>query len=209
MSKSSLFLRGHFDRLCSSTLGRNTLWALAGYGLRLVIQSCYFVVIARCLGPGQYGGFVAATALANIIAPFSGMGSGNLLIKNVAHNKNLFPEYWGNGLLVTLVSGMALVGFVVLSSVALLPRSIPVFAIFCIAVSDLVVQFVEVAAFAFQAFEMLSKNAHLNVLIIYDSTGRNRRSCTDVAAPDHRSLVSGVSCRIDSCGIGGHCLGDA
>ena len=109
---------------------------------------------------------MAATALTNIIAPFVGMGSGNLLIKNVAKNKSLFAEYWGNGLLVTLVSGIALVGFVILSSIALLPHTIPVFAILCISVSDLIiVKFVEMAAFAFQAFEMLSRNAHLNVLI--------------------------------------------
>ncbi len=166
LSKITLHVKKRSASLFSTTLGRNTLWALAGYGLRLVIQSVYFVIIARCLGPGQYGGFVAATALVNIIAPFSGMGSGNLLIKNVTQNKSLFAVYWGNGLLVTLITGMVLVGFVVLSSVALLPRTIPLFAILCISVSDLVVvQFVEVAAFAFQAFEMLSRNAHLNVLI--------------------------------------------
>jgi O-antigen/teichoic acid export membrane protein len=150
----------------SSPLARNTLWAMGGYGLRLAIQAVYFVVIARCLGPQQYGGFVAVTALANLISPFVGMGTGNLLVKNVARDKSLFAEYWGNGLVVNLVLGLAVVAFVVLASVALLPHSIPVFAILCICISDLIaVKFLEMAAYAFQAFEMLSRNAHLNVLV--------------------------------------------
>src|SRR5580700_1395377 len=94
----------------SSSLAQNTLWALAGYGTRLLIQAAYFIVIARSLGPGQYGGFVAATALANLISPFVGLGGGNLLIKNVARNRELFGEYWGNTLLVTVGSGLLLVG---------------------------------------------------------------------------------------------------
>ncbi len=160
------FLHRTLAEKSSSSLAQNTLWALAGYGTRLLIQAAYFVVIARSLGPGQYGGFVAATALTNLIAPFVGLGSGNLLVKHVARDKKHFPECWGNGLLVTLASGLALVGFVILLSVAVLPKSIPLFAILCISVSDLiVVKFVEMAAYAFQAFEMLSKNAHLNVLI--------------------------------------------
>ena len=159
-------LRDRFADGLSSPLAQNTLWALGGYGLRLVIQAAYFIVIARSLGPGQYGGFVAATALANLISPFVGWGAGNLLIKNVARNRSLFGEYWGNGLVVTLGSGLLLVGFVILLSALILPHSIPMLAIVCISVSDLIfVKFIDLAAFAFQSFEMLSKNAHLNVLI--------------------------------------------
>jgi len=166
VEKTSQYVRVRIANRFSSSLAQNTLWALGGYGVRLVIQAAYFIVIVRYLGPGRYGGFVAATALTNLIAPFVGMGSGNLLVKNVARRKSLFPQCWGNGLAITLLSGVGLVGFVILASIAVLPRSIPVFVILCISVSDLVaVKFVELAAFAFQAFEMLSENAHLNVLI--------------------------------------------
>ncbi len=159
-------VRERFAESFSGSLAQNTLWALSGYGLRLVIQAAYFIVIARSLGPGQYGGFVAATALTNLISPFVGWGAGNLLIKNAARNRSLFAEYWGNGLLVTLGSGLALVGFVIASSVAILPHSIPLLAILCISISDLIfVKLIDLAAFAFQSFEMLSRNAHLNVLI--------------------------------------------
>jgi O-antigen/teichoic acid export membrane protein len=150
----------------SNTLSRNAMWAFAGYGFRLLIQAAYFIVIARCLGPGQYGGFVAATALAGLISPFVDWGCGNLIVKNVARDKALFPEYWGNGLLVISASGIALVGVVMLLSRILLPHTIPILAILCVSVSDLiVVKFVDLAGYAFQAHEMLSNNARLNVLI--------------------------------------------
>src|ERR1039457_6064735 len=95
----------------NSPLARNTLWALGGSGMRLLIQAIYFIIIARCLGPGQYGGFIAATALTGVISPFVGLGCGLLLIKNVSRDRRLFAEYWGNGLLLTLVSGTVLTCF--------------------------------------------------------------------------------------------------
>src|SRR5580658_3008282 len=87
----NLLARGktYFARALSTRLGQNTMWALGGYGLRLFIQAAYFIIIARCLGAGNYGAFVAVTALICVISPFVGLGSGNLLVKNVARDKNL------------------------------------------------------------------------------------------------------------------------
>ena len=92
----------------ASPLARNTLWALGGSGTRLLIQAVYFIIIARCLGPGQYGAFIAATALTAVMSPFVGLGYGSLLIKNVSRDRRLFSEYWGNGLMMTIVSGSVL-----------------------------------------------------------------------------------------------------
>src|SRR5690348_9703677 len=155
-------ISGWIERKTSSPLSRNTVWAMIGYGLRVLIQAVYFIIIARCLGPSQYGGFVAVTALASVISPFVGMGTGSLLIKNVARDKDLFAEYWGNGLLITLASGLVLLAFVIGVCLVVLPHSIPWLAIVLISVSDLIfVKFVDMAAWAFQGFEMLSQNAHL------------------------------------------------
>src|ERR1017187_7384583 len=109
----------------ANPLARNTLWALGGSGMRLLIQAAYFIIIARCLGPGQYGGFIAATALTGVISPFVGLGCGALLIKNVSRERRLFSEYWGNGLLMTLVSGSVLTFFAMALCRVILPRSIP------------------------------------------------------------------------------------
>jgi O-antigen/teichoic acid export membrane protein len=159
-------LRNCLTSLVSSSLGRNTLWALSGYGLRLVIQAAYFILITRSLGVKQYGGFIGATALAAMVSPFVGLGSGNLLVKNVARDRQLFREYWGNGLLMTLVSGFALACFLVPTSLLVLPRAIPLHVILLVSVSDLIlVKFLDMAAWAFQGFERLMSNAQLNVLV--------------------------------------------
>jgi O-antigen/teichoic acid export membrane protein len=158
--------RSGLEAWAASSLARNTAWAMSGYGLRLFIQAVYFIIIARCLGPKEYGAFVAVTAFASVVSPFVGVGSGNLLIKNVARDHGLFPEYWGNGLLITLVSGLGLVAIVIALCFMVLPRSIPLPAIVLVCLSDLIfVKFVDLSAWAFQGFEMLGKNAQLNILI--------------------------------------------
>jgi O-antigen/teichoic acid export membrane protein len=147
-------------------LVRNTLWSLGGSGMRLLIQAVYFIIIARCLGPGQYGGFIAATALVGVISPFVGLGCGPLLVKNVSRDRRLFPEYWGNGLMMTLVSGSVLTFLAMAICRLVLPRSIPMLVIALLSVSDLIfLKLLEMGAWAFQSVERLSGNAKLNVLI--------------------------------------------
>ncbi len=149
-------------------LGQNTVWALSGYGLRLLIQAVYFVIIARNLGPNQYGGFVATTALTAVISPFVGVGTGNLLVKNVARDQSLFRDYWGNGLLMTLASGILFMAVVFAVSFEVLPRSTPILVVALISASDLIfVKLLDMAAWAFQGFEMLAQNAQLNVLVSF------------------------------------------
>ena len=149
-------------------IGQNAAWALSGYGLRLLLQAVYFVIIARSLGVNQYGGFVAATALVAVVSPFVGIGTGNLLVKNVARDQNVFVDYWGNGLLMTLVSGVLFMGIVCALSIEVLPRSSPFLVIALISASDLIfVKLLDMAAWAFQSFEMLAQNAQLNVLITF------------------------------------------
>jgi len=53
----------------SSTLARNSAWMFMGYGVRILVQAVYFILIARALGPHEYGAFVGATALIAIVAP--------------------------------------------------------------------------------------------------------------------------------------------
>src|SRR5690242_17877408 len=121
--------RKYLTRWVSSSLGRNTAASLAGYGLRLLLQAAYFIIIARCLGTREYGAFIAVTALGAVISPFVGLGSGNLLVKNVARDRTEFREYWGNSLVVTLVSGVALAGLARLLCRLLIPPAVPMQAV--------------------------------------------------------------------------------
>ena len=91
--------------LRKSLLVRNALWLLLGSGLRASIQGIYFVLIARALGPDGYGAFAGVVALVALASPFSGLGMGNILIKNVARDRETFGESWGTGVVAVALSG--------------------------------------------------------------------------------------------------------
>jgi len=149
-----------------SALARNTLWMFLGQGLRLIVQGGSFVLIARSLGAEGYGAFVGAVSLVAIVAPFSTMGFGNLLIKNVSRDQKLFPQYWGNALLMTATSGVVLLGLVSALARFLLPASIPMTLVLLVAFSDLLAaRFTDVAALAFQGLEQMKWTAKINVLL--------------------------------------------
>ena len=105
-------IRGFFR--APSLLMRNTLWMAGGFGVRAVFQFLYFVLLARALGPAEYGAFVGVLALVMFLSPFASWGSGNLLIKHVARDPSRFSERWGAALATTLLSGSLLVLLAVL-----------------------------------------------------------------------------------------------
>ncbi len=151
--------------LNSGTLGRNTIWMFMGHGMGILIKAGYFIIIARILGPGQYGAFAGVVALISILAPFATCGSGNLLVKNVSRDHSLFRQYWGNCLLLTLVSG-TLLGLAALGlSHIILGNRIPLMLVLLVSVADLFfARIVDVSVQAFQAFEMVAHMARLNVV---------------------------------------------
>jgi O-antigen/teichoic acid export membrane protein len=148
-----------------SLLARNSGWMFMGFGLRVVAQTGYFVLLARALGPREYGEFVAITALISIVAPFAGMGAGNLLIKNVARDRTVFAEAWGNALTVLAASGGLLLVAILLIVRFVLPDSIPWSLIVLVSVSDLIIVRVgELASQGFQATEQMRYTAKLYLL---------------------------------------------
>src|SRR5579862_1072434 len=105
-------MKALISRHLRSTIARNTGWMFLGQELRLFIQAAYFVIIARSLGVREYGAFAAVTAMVAIFSPFIGLGCGNLIVKNVARNRELLDEYFGNGVLMVFATGLFGVGVV-------------------------------------------------------------------------------------------------
>jgi len=122
-----------------------------GQGLRLIIRAAYFVLIARSLGPTAYGAFAAVVALASVLGPFSGMGTTNLFIKDVRSGKREAVICWGNGLLITVVSGSVLTVVVLLLNY-LFHLKTSYFIVLVVCLSDLIfMKITELAAFGFAA----------------------------------------------------------
>jgi len=153
----------HFLR--NSRLARNTVWMSMGQGLRLIIQALYFVVIARSLGAANYGAFVGVVALVGIAYPFATLGSGNLLVKNVARDPSLFSLYWGRALVTTSLASSVFFAVVLVLSHFALPASIPFRLVLLVAGSDLFgLSAIQLCGQAFQTFERLNWTATINVM---------------------------------------------
>ena len=155
-----------FSLSLKNGLVRNTMWMFLGQGLRLVIQALYFIEIARSLGAANYGAFIGVVALVGIAYPFGALGSGNLLVKNVARDRSLFPNYWGRALAVTAASSSILLFAVLALSHFALPAEIPLRLVLFVAGADLFgLNLITICGQSFQAFEQLNWTALINVLI--------------------------------------------
>ena len=158
-------MKRYWQRLQASSIAKNTLWMLGGNGLKLVIQAVYFILIARSLEPAEYGGFIAVVAIAAIVSPFVGLGTSNLIVRNVARDPESFPQSWGNGLLITVCSGLAAL-VLVLSCVSLLPAGIHWKVLLLVSAADLLFgRIVDFCGFAFSAVNRFAATAQLNMWI--------------------------------------------
>ena len=155
-----------FNVSLQNGLFRNTMWMFLGQGLRLIIQALYFIEIARSLGAANYGAFIGVVALVGIAFPFGALGSGNLLVKNVARDRTHFPAYWGRALATTGASSSVLFALLLALSHFVLPAAIPLRLVMLVGGADLFgLNIITVCGQAFQAFEQLNWTALINVLI--------------------------------------------
>ncbi len=145
---------------------------LGGLGARSLVQFVYFILIARALGSHGYGAFIAASALINVAAPFSTWGSGNILVKYVARNRDQFSTYWGSAIATTLLSAGVLIVLVTAASHLALPPTTPILLVLLVAVSDLLfARFLDLAGQAFQAVERLERTAAMQLLLSLSRLG--------------------------------------
>lgn len=148
-----------------SELLKDTLFLGLGQGGKLALQAAYFVLIARALGPASYGGFVALTAITNIVAPFIGLGTSNLFIKNFRSGRRSAQVCWGNGLLVVFASGI-LSSLLILSCNQVVHLQTSNWNIFMIAISDLIfMRIADLAMFGFAADGNMKQTAFQGFLI--------------------------------------------
>jgi O-antigen/teichoic acid export membrane protein len=142
-------------KLFRSVFVKNTALSIGGSGLNVIVLGFYFVVLARTLGPKEYGAFAAILALSRIFGSFASWGYGNILIKNVSRDPNRFQAYWGICLLIVLVGGFSLTLVVLAISKIFLHLGIPIIAIILISITDLL--FAGILALSQQAYLSVDK----------------------------------------------------
>lgn len=155
-------IHARFSRLAKSTLIRDSSHLCLGQGLKLLLQGIYFLCIVRSLGPAQYGAFVAVTAMTSILAPYVGLGCGNLFLRNVRAGRRDAQMSWGNGLFTTFVTGV-FTTLVLCGLARLWSPSVPASLILAVCLSDLLLaRVIELASFGFAASGKMGKTAVQN-----------------------------------------------
>ncbi len=143
----------------------HTLWMMGSHGLKLLLQAVYFIVVARKLGAAEYGTFIAASAVAEVVSPFSTLGIGNLMVKNVARDRNLFSLYWGNALVTNLIAGTGLILALMAVAPLFLPSSISPLLLGLAAVNSLIFsRILDLARMAYQSVSRFDRTAQMNLL---------------------------------------------
>lgn len=121
-----------------SSFIKNTALSIGGVSLHVLLLGIYFVVLARALGPTDYGAFAATLTLSRIFGSFASWGYGNILIKNASREPARFREYWGLCLIIALCGGSFFTTLVLVISKLVLQLSISGLSILMIASSDLI-----------------------------------------------------------------------
>jgi O-antigen/teichoic acid export membrane protein len=153
-----------------TVIARNAGWILAGKGMQLMAQFGYFLIIARVLGPVGYGTFLACTALAAVLAPFSPLGTGQVLVKYTSRNKALMPAYLGNALIVTSTMGVLLIAAICLIKEVLLPPSVTMLMVVAIGTADLI--FAQATYVFAQALLAAGNAKHSSSLMVVSACAR-------------------------------------
>jgi O-antigen/teichoic acid export membrane protein len=154
--------RLHPSQWSKSPLLRDATNLGVGQGIKLILQAVYFLLIARSLGPSQYGAFVAITAMTGIVSPYVGLGSGILFLKNVRSGRRTKSICWGNGLLVTFITGAVIeVGFTGIAR--LFFPGLSVALLLALSTSDFfLMRVIDLASFGFAASGKMGKTAVQN-----------------------------------------------
>ncbi len=151
-------------RVRESPLFRNASWLLAGQGLGVLLQAIYFVVLARLLGPQEYGVFIGAFAFTGIVACYSTLGTGTVLLRYVSLNRKEFAVYWGNLLLVTVAMGGLLTCVLHLLSARVLNPASGALVLLASIANCFCAQLTAETARVFQTFEQMRITALLSLL---------------------------------------------
>lgn len=73
-------------------LNRHYLTVTVGFGLRSLSLSVLVVLLARALGPHEFGGYAVAVSLASFVATFNGLGAGPLHVRDVTQGRRTYSD---------------------------------------------------------------------------------------------------------------------
>lgn len=136
-------------------LAHNTLLATGWQGLRVALQAVWVILLARAIGPGDYGVFAGIAGLAAALGALTGLGFGMLMVQDASRKRDRFASAWKRALLLTACSGFLLWGLYIATAPFLFHvRTVWVYA--AIGLPELVcLPIMLVSSYAFQLHERM------------------------------------------------------
>lgn len=77
------------------------------------VQGFQLLIVARTLGPHEFGKVAGILAITAALLPFSGLGTANMMVMHLARGEKAADRLYGNALMAGLLSGSALTAMVV------------------------------------------------------------------------------------------------
>jgi len=89
---------------------RNCLYTVGSQTSLAALQALQFVMVARLLGPNEFGLVAGVTAVTAALQPYAGLGMGNVAAMRLARGEASGALFLGNALAVTTASGLVGIG---------------------------------------------------------------------------------------------------
>lgn len=137
-----------------SELKKNSIYMLAGQMAVVFFQGVQFLLVARALGPLEFGRVAGVLAIAAVLLPFSGLGSGNVMVLRLARNEGDVRTYFGNAIFVAAVSGIVLTIISILFGVSFLSSFATYELLLIFSVSEIILtKLIDIAVHVFYGLE--------------------------------------------------------
>ncbi|WP_432491947.1 lipopolysaccharide biosynthesis protein [Kineococcus gypseus] len=133
-------LRGLLQRGLRASRGRSARamsWAMVGQVTAVVSSTANFLLLARLVGPAEYGLIAGSWALVLAVSPVAALGSDRLLVRDVNARGEQPRQALGTALLSCLVGWFVVVGALVLLRPLVLPQT-PLALLLLLALADIV-----------------------------------------------------------------------
>lgn len=116
---------------------RASSWAMVGQVAAIIAATANFVLLARLVGPADYGIITGAWALVLTLGPIATLGADRLIVRDVSASDALPRAALGAGLLTALSGGAVAVAALVASHSVVLPQ-VPLALLAALAVADII-----------------------------------------------------------------------
>jgi O-antigen/teichoic acid export membrane protein len=122
-------------------IAKGTIRTTCVLGMRLVVQSATLLIVARMLGPQQFGAFAGVAALAVILGTLSTFGTHVVLIESVSFDRSGRHDILAYAIPTTMICGGVLLCIYLFIALLALPGlGVPTDILIAIGVTELLLQ---------------------------------------------------------------------